>query len=82
MLKTWNQVTDANVEINANEIWGTRNWTQGTPIGGVFQIAEMTATCGEIGTANVVTLLGHKKFLECWKSTIMSHQSMEMLSCN
>ena len=80
MLDTWNQVTDANVAINANEIWGTRDWTQGTPIGGVFQIAEMTNARGELGAANSVTLLGRKKFLERWKSTIMSHQIMEMLT--
>ena len=80
MLETWNQVTDANVAINANEIWGTRDWTQGTPIGGVLQIAEMTNARGEIGAANVVTLIGRKKFLERWKSTIMSHQIMEMLT--
>ena len=80
MLGTWNQVTDVNVAINANEIWGTRNWTQGSSIGGVFQIAEMTATRGEIDSTNAVTLLGRKKFLERWKSTIMSHQIMEMLT--
>ncbi len=62
MLETWNQVTDVNVAINANEIWGTGNRTQSTSIGGVFQIAEMTATRGEIGTANAVTLLGRKSF--------------------
>jgi hypothetical protein len=66
LLETWNQVTDANIAINANEIWGTRDWTQGTPIGNVFQIAEMTQACGEIGTANAVTVLGCKKFLERW----------------
>ena len=80
MLETWNQVTDTNVAINANEIWGTRTWTQVAPIGGVFQIAKMTQACGEIGAANVVTLIGRKKFLERWKSTIMSHQIMEMLT--
>jgi hypothetical protein len=80
MLETWNQVTDSNVAINANKIWGTRNWTQGTLIEDVFQIAEMTQTCGELGNANVVTLLSRKKFLERWKSTIMSHQIMEMLT--
>jgi hypothetical protein len=80
MLKTWNQVTDINVSINANEIWGTRTWTQGTPTGGVFQIAEMTQARGEVGAANSVTLLGRKKFLERWKLTIMSHQVMEMLT--
>ena len=64
----------------SNEIWGTRNWTQGTPIGNVFQIAEMTQARGEIGTANAVTVLGGKKFLERSKLTILSHQIMEMLT--
>ncbi len=27
MLETWNQVTDANIAINANKIWGTHDWT-------------------------------------------------------
>jgi hypothetical protein len=45
-----------------------------------FQIAEMTQARGELGNANVVTLLGRKKFLERWKLTIMSHQIMEMLT--
>jgi hypothetical protein len=36
MLKTWNQVTDANITIIANKIWGMRNWTQGTSVGNVF----------------------------------------------
>jgi hypothetical protein len=40
----------------------------------------MTQARGKVGTANSVTLLGRKKFLELWKSTIMSHQIMEMLS--
>ena len=80
MLETWNQVTDANIAINANENWGMRNWTQGIPLGNVFQIAEMTQARGKIGTASLVTLLGCKKFLERWKSTIMSHQIMEMLT--
>ena len=80
MSETWNQVTDENIAINANEIWGTRDWTQATPTGGVFQIAEMNATRGEVGTANAVTIIGRKKFLERWKSTIMSHQIMSMLN--
>ncbi len=80
MLETWNQVTDASIAINANEIWGTRDWTQGTPIGNIFQFAEMTAACGEIGAANLVTLIGCKKFLGGWKSTILSQQIMEMLT--
>jgi hypothetical protein len=80
MLETWNQVTDINIAINGNEIWGTRDWTQGTPVGGKLQIAEMSSARGEIGTANKVPLIGCKKFLECWKSTILSHHVMEMLT--
>jgi hypothetical protein len=40
----------------------------------------MNAAHGKIGTANAVSLIGCKKFLECWKSTILSHQVMEMLT--
>ena len=65
MLETWNQFMDASIAINANEIWGRRNWTQGILVGGVFQITEMTAAHGKIGTANKVTLIGCKKILEC-----------------
>ena len=78
MLETWNRVTDENVAINANEIWGARDWTRGTINN--KQIAEMTATRGEIGTAQAVTLIGRKKFLERWKSTILSHQVMQLLT--
>ena len=78
MLETWNRVTDENVAINANEIWGARDWTRGTINN--KQIAEMTAIRGEIGTAQAVTLIGRKKFLERWKSTILSHQVMQLLT--
>jgi hypothetical protein len=78
MLETWNRVTDEDVAINANEIWGTRNWTRGAINN--QQIAEMTATRGEVGTAQAVTLIGRKKFLERWKSTILSHQIMQLLT--
>jgi hypothetical protein len=39
MLETWNRVTDKNIAINANEIWGAQDWTHGT---NDFQISEMT----------------------------------------
>ena len=65
MLETWNQVMDANIAINANEIWGTHNWTEGTPVGIVFQNVEMAEICCKIGTANAVTVIGCKKFLKC-----------------
>jgi hypothetical protein len=62
MLETWNQVTDANTAINANKIWGTRDWTQGVPLNNIFQIAKMSGACGKIGAASAVTLIGCKKF--------------------
>ncbi len=40
----------------------------------------MTVTRGEIGTAQTVTSIGSKKFLERWKSTILSHQVMQLLT--
>jgi hypothetical protein len=61
MLETWNAVTDKSIAINANETWGTRDWTQGNDN---FQIAEMTQACGEVGTANAVMIVGCNKFLE------------------
>jgi hypothetical protein len=77
MLETWNRVTDKNIAINANEIWGMQDWTHGT---NDFQIAEMTQAWGKVGMANVVTIVGCKNFLERWKSTVMSHQIMQLLS--
>jgi hypothetical protein len=40
----------------------------------------MTQARGKVGMANVVTIVGRKKFLKCWKSTVMSHQIMQLLS--
>jgi hypothetical protein len=39
----------------------------------------MTQAHGEVGIANVVTIVGRKKFFERWKSTVMSHQIMQLL---
>jgi hypothetical protein len=77
MLETWNRLTDDNIAINVNETWGTRDWTRRT---GDFQILEMTSAHGEVGTANSVTVIGCKRFLERWKSTIMAYQVMNLLS--
>jgi len=38
----------------------------------------MTIERGEI-TASTLTKIGKKKFMECWKSTILSHQVMALL---
>jgi hypothetical protein len=35
---------------------------------------------GEIGTALTITKLGKKKFMECWKSTILSYQVIALLT--
>ncbi len=77
MLEKWNRVMDKNIVINANEIWGTQDWTHGT---NDFQISEMIQARGEVGMANVVTIVGRKKILERWKSIVMSHQIMQLLS--
>jgi hypothetical protein len=74
MLKTWNRVTNESIAINANVTWGMRDWTCGT---GVFQISEMTSARGKVGMANSVTIVGRKRFLERWKSTIMAYQVVQ-----
>jgi hypothetical protein len=59
MLETWDTVMDESIAINANETWGTCDWTCSN---NNFQIAEMTQTRGKVGTANAVTIIGRKKF--------------------
>ncbi len=77
MLETWSRVTEENIAINTNEIWGTRDCTHGT---NDFQIEEITQAHGKVGMANMVIIVGRKKFLERKKSTVMSHQNMQLLS--
>jgi hypothetical protein len=36
--------------------------------------------CGKIGVANTLIRIGQKKFLEQWKSTLLSHQIMQSLT--
>ncbi len=79
MLETWNRVTDKHITINANKIWGTRDWSRQGPTTN-NQITELTQAHGEIGVAQAVTINGRKKFMERWKSMILSHQIMEMLT--
>jgi hypothetical protein len=59
MLETWNRVTDKNIAINPNEIWGMQDLTHCT---NDFQITEMTQARGKVGMANIVTIVGRKKF--------------------
>jgi hypothetical protein len=51
MTKTWNKMTDDIIAKNANEVWGTRDWT--TSI--TKQVDELSAMRGEVGTAAVLT---------------------------
>ncbi len=67
MIETWNKMTDEIIAKNANETWGTCDWTVST----TKVIKEISVARGEIGTASAITKLGKKKFMECWKSTIL-----------
>jgi hypothetical protein len=62
MLGTWNRVTDEQIAINVNKIWGTRDWSRGPNTNN--QITELTQACGKVGIAQTVTLIGCMKFLE------------------
>jgi hypothetical protein len=77
MIKTWNKISDELIAKNANEVWGTRDWTISTS----KQIKELTATSGEV-TASDLTKIGKKKFMEHWKSTIHASQVMALLTNN
>ncbi len=76
MTETWNKINTELIAKNANEVWGTCNWTVST----TKQLKELTAACGEVGTAASLTKIGKKKFMECWKSTILATQVMALLT--
>ncbi len=76
VIKTWNKINDELIAKKANKMWGTRDWTVST----TKQIKELTNTRGEVGTANALTRVGKKKFMECWKSTIFASQVMVLLT--
>jgi hypothetical protein len=54
MINTWNKIDDDSIAKNANEVWGTRDWTSSA----TMQIEEMTAVCSEDGTAAALTKIG------------------------
>ncbi len=76
MTETWNNVNDKLIDKNANEVWGTCDWTVSTN----KQIEEMTGTHGKVGTKNALTKIGKKKFMERWKPTILAAQVMALLT--
>jgi len=43
-------------------------------------VDELSATRGEVGTAAALTKSGKKKFMERWKSTILAHHIMALLT--
>jgi hypothetical protein len=61
MTETWNKINNKLIAKNANEVWGTHNWTVST----TKQIKELTAACGQVGTAAALTKIDKKKFMEC-----------------
>jgi hypothetical protein len=76
MINTWNKIDNDSIAKNPNKVWGTRDRTSSATI----QIEEMTAVCGEVGTAAALTKIGKKKFMERWKSTILASQVMALLT--
>ena len=78
MIKTWNKMTNDIIAKNANEVWGTRDWTTAT----TKQVDELSATRREVGTAAALTTSGKKKFMERCKSTILAYHIMTLLTPN
>jgi hypothetical protein len=76
MIKTWNRITDEIIAKNANEVWGTQDWTIST----TKQADELSVTRGEVGTAATHTKSGKKKFMERWKSMILVYHIMTLLT--
>jgi hypothetical protein len=76
MIKNWNKMTDNMIAKNTNKVWGTRYWT----ISATKKIDELSAAYGKGGTASVLTKSGKKKFMECWKSTILAHHVMALMT--
>ncbi len=76
MTEAWNKINDKLIAKNANEVWGTRDWTVST----TKKIKEMTGTCSKVGTANALTKIDKTKFMEHWKSTILAAQVMALLT--
>jgi hypothetical protein len=76
IIDTWNKITDDLIAKNANETWGTCNWT--IPIN--MQIEALSDTGGELGVVAVISKIGKKKFMERWKFSIFAYQVMALLT--
>jgi hypothetical protein len=76
IIDTWNKITNDLIAKNANEVWGTRDWT--IPVN--MQIKALSDMHGKIRTATVITKIGKKKFMERWKSLILAYQVMALLT--
>ncbi len=75
IIKTWNKIIDDIIAKNAHKIWGARNWTTSV----TKQLDELSAARGEM-TGVALTKSGKKKFMQCWKSTILTHHAMALLT--
>jgi hypothetical protein len=76
MIKTWNRITDEIIAKNANEVWGTQDWTIST----TKQVDDLSVMRREFGTAATLTKSGKKKFMERWNSTILAYHIMALLT--
>jgi hypothetical protein len=75
IIDTWNKITDDLIARNANETWGTRDWT--IPIN--MEIMVLNNTRGKLGVAGIISKIGKKKFMERWKSSILAYEVMALL---
>jgi hypothetical protein len=76
--KFWNKMTDDIIAKNANKVWGTHNWMIST----TKIINKLSAARGKVGIASILTKSGKKKFMERWKTTILAHHVMALLTPN
>jgi hypothetical protein len=76
IIDTWNKITDDLIARNANETWGTHDWT--IPVN--MEIMALNDTRGELGVVGVISKIGKKKFMERWKSSILAYQVMAFLT--
>jgi hypothetical protein len=76
IIDTWNKITDDLIAKNANETWGTHDWT--IPVN--MHIEALSDMRGKLGVAAVISKIGKMKFMECWKSSILAYQVMALLT--
>ena len=78
LLESWNQISLETILRNANETWGDETWTNTVP----HAIENLSNARGEItdGVRGTLNDAGKRIFLHCWRSTMMAHHYMELLT--